>query len=281
MQKNHSSVVETEQIGWTLLNFLANTCKEVSKKQCKRWIDGGAVSINGKISTIASQVLQYLDCVVVYVAHQQERAKIQSTLKIIAEYPDFIICNKPIGLLSSNEDISKALGKKIEIVHRLDRETSGIILVAKTSTMQENLASLFRQRKVQKEYIAIVPNGWKLESGRFTGRFKRISKPNARPIWTGKSREGDFAVTDFRVIKRQKNFALLCLTPYTGRTHQLRVHCSEAGFPIVGDYQYGSRIMNSRMYLHAYSLRFTNPSTQEEIYHCAPIPKEFEILIKR
>ena len=214
MQKNHSSVVETEQTGWTLLKFLTGIFKELSKKECKRWIDGGGVSINGRVCTIASHTLQYLDCVTVYLAMQQERAKVQSTLKIIAEYPEFIICNKPIGLISSGEDISRALGKKIEIVHRLDRETSGIIIVAKTTSMQESLSSLFRQRKVQKEYIAIVPNGWKLESGRFTGRFKRVSK-NSRPIWTGKSRDGVVGVTDFCVMKRQKNFALLHLTPYT------------------------------------------------------------------
>lgn len=281
MQKNHKSVVEAGQIGWTLIKFLAATFKEVSKKQCKRWIDQGAVSINGKVCTISSHTLHYLDCITVYVAIQEERAKVQSTLKIIAEYPEFILCNKPIGLLSSNVELSEAIGKGIEIVHRLDRETSGIILVAKTTPMQEILSSLFRQRKIQKEYIAIVPNGWKLESGRLTGKFKRISKPDARPIWTGKSRDGTLGVTDFCVLKREKNFALLHLTPHTGRTHQLRVHCSESGFPIVGDYQYGSTIMDSRIYLHAYALRFTNPKTQEEIHHYAPIPKEFEILLKR
>lgn len=281
MQKNHSSLIETEQIGWTLIRFLANTFKEVSKKQCKRWIDRGAVSVNGRVCTISSHTLHYLDCVTVYVTMQEERAKVQSTLKIIAEYPEFIICNKPIGLLSSTADLSKAISRKVEIVHRLDRETSGIILVAKTTNMQEILSSLFRQRKIQKEYIAIVPSGWKVESGRFTGKFKRISKPNATPIWTGKSQEGTLGVTDFCVMKRGKNFALLHLRPFTGRTHQLRVHCSEAGFPIVGDYQYGSTIRDARMYLHAYGLRFTNPKTQEEIHHYAPIPKEFEILLKR
>lgn len=280
MRKNHNSIVETEQIGWTLLKFLTGIFKELSKKQFKRWIDGGAISINGRVCTIASHTLHYLDHVTVYVTRQQERAKVQSTLKVIAEYPEFIICNKPIGLLSSNADISRALGKKIEIVHRLDRETSGIMLVAKTPTMQESLSSLFRQRKVQKEYIAIVPNGWKLGCGRFTGRFKRVSK-NAKPIWTGKSQEGAFGVTDFCVMKREKNFALLYLKPHTGRTHQLRVQCSEAGFPIAGDYRYGSTVMDFRMYLHAYALHFKNPKTQEEIYHYSPIPEEFEILLKR
>lgn len=281
MQKNYKYVVETEQIGWTLINFLAARFTQASKKQCKRWIDEGAISINGRVCFIASHTLRYLDYITVSVARQEERAKALSTCKIITEYPEFIICNKPIGLLSSKADISKALNKKIEIVHRLDRETSGILLVAKTTRMQESLSALFRQRKVQKEYIAIVPNGWKLESGRLKGRFKRGSKSTIKPIWTGKSRDGAFGVTDFRVLKRQKNFALLHLKPYTGRTHQLRVHCSEAGFPIVGDSQYGSPITDSRMYLHAYALRFTNPQTQEEIYHYSPIPKEFELLLKR
>lgn len=280
MQKNHNIVVAPGQNGWELIGVLTSSFKQVSKKQCKRWIDMGMVSVNGTICPMASRTLSYLDNVTVYLAMQREREEMQRTFTIIAEYPEFLVCNKPIGFISSSETISDVLAQKVELVHRLDMETSGIILVAKTPSMHTALSSLFRLRKIQKEYIAIVPSKWEKESGTLTGRFKRISEPNAKSVWTGKSSGGSLGITDFRVMKRNKNFVLLHLQPYTGRTHQLRVHCSEAGFPIVGDYHYGSTIIKPRIYLHAYALRFKNPQTGKDIYHLSPIPREFKALFK-
>lgn len=280
MQKNHNIIVVREQIGWELIGLLTSSFDHISRKQCKRWIDMGMVAVNGRICPKASRTLAHLDNVTVYLAMQREREKMQGALTVIAEYPEFILCNKPIGFISSSETISDALAQKVEIVHRLDMETSGIILVAKTPSMHTALSSLFRLRKIQKEYIAVVPSGWEKESGTLTGRFKRISEPNAKSVWTATSKDGSLGITDFRVMKRNKDFVLLHLQPYTGRTHQLRVHCSEVGFPIIGDYHYGSTVIMPRIYLHAYALRFNNPQTGKDIHHIAPIPREFKALFK-
>lgn len=279
MQKNHNIIVQKEQAGWGLIKLLSTTFNQLSKKQCKRWIDTGIVSINGKISTIASLTVSPREVITVYLSMQREREEIKSAFSVIAEYPEFIICNKPIGFISSNETISDALGQKVEIVHRLDQETSGILVVTKTSAMHKALSSLFRLRTIQKEYVAIVPIGWIKESGTLTGKFRRVSDPSTKAVWTGRSTKGSVGITHFRVMKKSGSFVLLHLQPYTGRTHQLRVHCSEAGFPIVGDYHYGSRIIKPRMYLHAYALRFKDPVTGKEIHHLSPIPKEFKALL--
>lgn len=279
MQKNHNIIVQKEQAGWELIKLLSTTFDQLSKKQCKRWIDMGIVSINGKISTRASLTVSSRDVITVYLSMKREREEMEPAFNVIAEYPEFIICNKPIGFISSSETISDALGQKIGIVHRLDEETSGILVVAKTIAMQKALSSLFRLRKIQKEYVAIVPIGWTKESGTLIGKFRRVSEPSAKAVWTGKSTQGSVGITQFRVMKKAGGFVLLHLQPYTGRTHQLRVHCSEAGFPIVGDYHYGSRVIKPRMYLHAYALRFKDPVTGKEINHLSPIPKEFKALL--
>lgn len=280
MQKNHNIVVAPGQNGWELIGLLTSSFEQVSRKQCKRWIDMGMVSVNGRVCSMASRTLSHLDNVTVYLAMEREREEMQGTFTVIAEYPEFIVCNKPIGFISSSETISDVLRQKVDIVHRLDMETSGIILVAKTPNMHTALSSLFRLRKIQKEYIAVVPSGWKKESGTLTGWFKRISEPNTKSVWTGKSKDGSLGITDFRVMKRNKGFVLLHLQPYTGRTHQLRVHCSEVGFPILGDYHYGSTVIMPRIYLHAYALRFKNPQTGKDIHHISPIPREFKALFK-
>lgn len=279
MQKNRSILVQKEQAGWELAALLS-TIFQLSKKKCKGWIDMGIVSINGKIVSIASHTVSFRDVVTVHVSMQHERKAMQSAFSMIAEYPEFIICNKPIGFISSSKTISDALGQKVEMVHRLDQETSGILLVAKTFAMQKALSSLFRLRKIQKEYVAIVPSGWRKHSGILRGRFRRVSEANAKTVWTARSAEGSIGITHFRVMKKAGDFVLLHLQPYTGRTHQLRVHCSEAGFPIVGDYHYGSAVIKPRMYLHAYALRFTDPESGKEIHHLSPIPKEFKALLK-
>lgn len=279
MEKNHNLTVTVEQAGSELIELLTKRFHSVSKKQCKRWIDMGIVSVNGKISTIASSTVSFQDSIIVHFSMQREREEMESTFTVIAAYPEFIVGNKPIGLVSCSETISQVLGQKVEIVHRLDKETSGILIVAKTAAMHKALSSLFRLRKIQKEYVAIVPKGWKKEVGSLTGKFRRISKPGEKAVWTARSTSGSLGITQFRVAKRGRDCTLLHLQPYTGRTHQLRVHCSEAGFPIVGDYHYGSRIIKPRMYLHAYALRFRDPVTGKEIHHLAPIPKEFKALL--
>ncbi|MGL4348270.1 MAG: RluA family pseudouridine synthase [Chlamydiales bacterium] len=280
MQKNHNILVGIQETGSELIELLASKFDQVSKKQCKRWIDMGIVCVNDRISTLASRTVSHRDTITVYLALQQERQEMQSAFAVIAEYPEFIVCNKPIGFVSCSETISDALKQSVDLVHRLDMETSGILIVAKTTAMHKALSSLFRLRKIQKEYIAVVPGGWERDSGTLTGKFRRVSDPSAKAVWTAKSTRGGIGITHFRVLKRTGNFVLLHLKPYTGRTHQLRVHCSEAGFPIIGDYHYGSTVIMPRMYLHAYGLRFKNPQTGKDIHHLSPIPREFKALWK-
>jgi len=168
------------------------------------------------------------------------------------------------------------------IVHRLDKETSGALVVAKTQSVLEALQRQFRNREVEKTYLALVngqvqpPEGIiEVPIGRNpTDRQKMAPVP-----------EGKYARTRYRVVRRFRKHTLLEAHPYTGRTHQIRVHLSWLGHPVVGDADYGSRrqelLLQERHFLHASRLRFSHPVNEEEMTFHAPLPPELDALLRQ
>jgi 23S rRNA pseudouridine1911/1915/1917 synthase len=166
------------------------------------------------------------------------------------------------------------------IVHRLDRFTSGVLLVAKNDDAHRALAEQFASRQVEKTYIALVHGTVKAETGRIDRPIAR--DPSHRTRMTGRLSEGRAAWSEYRVVKRFENFTLLEVRIGTGRTHQIRVHLSGMGHPVVGDTLYGAPAKApdlpplGRYFLHAHRLRFHLPSTGEAIVLVSPLPRELQ-----
>lgn len=224
-------------------------------------------------------------------------------LEIIFENEDYIAFNKPSGLLSIPDRFDASLpnlfskvnqgGEKLWMVHRLDRETSGLICLAKNEEAHRYLSQLFQKRKVEKYYQALVHGNPIQPSGAIEVAIAedKSQKGRMKVMKSGKP-----AHTDYEVIKRWKSYSLLELQLHTGRTHQIRVHCAYLGHPIVCDSLYGMKNSSlflssfkkkfnmgkyqeeespllSRLALHAHQLRFEDSSGQM-ILMAAPLPKD-------
>jgi len=170
------------------------------------------------------------------------------------------------------------------IVHRLDRGTSGCLVIAKTDSAKTFLGKEFAERHVHKKYLALVAGNFKIPSGRIDAPLGRApSDRTRRQISTaGGSRE---ALTEFDVIENLTGCAFLAVKILTGRTHQIRVHLTALGHPILGDDLYGSRKLNARfapprMFLHAAELQFHHPKTKKLVEFFAPLPDDLEKFLK-
>ncbi len=218
-------------------------------------------------------------------------------LDIVHSDKDLIVVNKPAGMvvhpgcgnykgtlvnallyhykqLSLFDNISRA-----GIVHRLDKERSGVMVVAKTETALNSLAKQFENRDVKKVYLALV-------IGRMENPYGTIEAPLGRRYKDRRKMavsivDGRKAITKFKVKERFRNYTLLELYPHTGRTHQIRVHLAHIGFPVIGDKEYGHQDKENfanvkRQLLHAYILGFHHPKRNEWVEFKAPLPSDFK-----
>ncbi len=210
-------------------------------------------------------------------------------IEILFEDNNVIAANKPEGLASITENditiesLHSLLGKKYEqklfIVHRLDKEVSGVILFAKSPETHKYLNDQFAERKVKKYYSAVVHGTIKENDG--------VIKKPIREFGSGRmgvdDRNGKPSETKFHVVQRFRDYTLLELNPSTGRRHQLRVHLYSIGFPIVGDLRYGDKTIQgkySRIMLHAKSLEFQLPDGKSILIE-APLSKSFLEVLKQ
>ena len=218
-------------------------------------------------------------------------------LDIIFEDDYILMVNKPAGmvvhpgvgnfsgtllnaLLYYCENLSGLGGRfKSGIVHRLDKDTSGIMVVAKDDQTHRHLAKQFKRREVVREYIAVVQGVVEFDEG-------IVDAPIARDFRDRKKMAVDFSgdkesLTRYDVIRRADDFTVLNISPKTGRTHQIRVHMKHIGHPILGDASYGVMAGISRQALHAKSLEFTHPHTGETVRFSAAIPEDIQKLTER
>jgi len=178
--------------------------------------------------------------------------------------------------LKGSSDGAEAPNQRPGIVHRLDKGTTGVILIAKDTKTQEMLSALFKDREVRKTYRAVVEGAIKKDEGTVEGRIGR--HPVERKKMAVVKEKGREAVTGYKVIKRMKEYSYVEAYPKTGRTHQIRVHLAHIGHPIVGDETYGrkARKMAGRPLLHAYTINFKHPLKGEAISITAPVPEDME-----
>ena len=269
-----------------LLAFIKSQCEEApSVKAIKRAIDCKRCTVNRRIETFSSFVLSEGDLVVLSADAFAEEEK--KSIPILYEDEDLLVCNKPPGVISDASALRPFFPKwtnQWALVHRLDKETSGALLIAKKSVAKERLLKAFKERTVHKAYLALVDGIVKKESGKIDNHLGKIGSYQGQTIYGQvEPGKGQRAITSWKCMQRGKNVSLIWCEPLTGRTHQLRVHLSAMGHPILGDVQYGKRFRSSlhppRNLLHAYQIRFPHPTTGKEIKVTAPIPADFKVYL--
>lgn len=222
---------------------------------------------------------------------------VEMDLNIVYEDDDIMVIDKPSGLVvhpgSGNYDNTLVNGllyytKNLSningevrpgIVHRIDKDTSGLLLVAKTNKAHEILSEYFKNKKVKREYIALLNGVFKNGSATIDAPIGRDKKNREKMCVTEENSKN--AVTHMKVLKRYpKNTLVSCILD-TGRTHQIRVHMAYIGHPLLGDTLYGtSSPLISRQALHAYKIKFIHPINKNTLEFSAPIPADFEKIIK-
>jgi 23S rRNA pseudouridine1911/1915/1917 synthase len=280
--------------GKRLDQFLRERLPQYSRARLQDWIEQRRVLVNGSPEK-RSFLLKGTERI-----HVQpgELAPLRATpedlpLDVLYEDADVIAINKPAGmvvhtgagqhsgtlvnaLLHRFGKLSTAGGDlRPGIVHRLDRFTSGVILVARNDTAHRNLAGQFASREVEKIYLALVHGRVKNDQGSITTPIAR--DPIRRIRMTARLATGRKASTSYQVLKRFDKFTFLEVKIGTGRTHQIRVHLASIGHPVVGDKLYGAPASTlGRYFLHARQITFTSPSTGERIALSAPLPPDLE-----
>ncbi len=290
--------------------YLVRAMPEWSRSQIQRLIRAGQVQVNGQTARKSGQTLEAGERISV----RAERAELRLApealpLEVVYEDADLLVVNKPAGMvvhvgagvssgtlvnallhhLGGEKELSAAGGAlRRGIVHRLDKMTSGLMVVAKHDRAHRHLAEQFKSRQVAKTYQALVHGRVKLDRGvaaqpvgRDPVRRVRMKAGGIRP------RE---AATEYRVLRRLGRFTFLEAHPRTGRTHQLRVHFAALGHPIVGDTLYGAprewtlggvrRHTLARHFLHAAGLEFNHPSSSHRLSFRTPLPAELEELLR-
>ena len=263
--------------------FLAGTFDASrSRSLWQKYVKSGAVQVNGQVITSPKTEIETADEITVELPEQTADA---TDIPVLYEDEDIVVINKPAGVLThakggiSQEhtvaDMLRPLTtfasdtNRAGIVHRLDRETSGVLVGARTPAAAEFLQKQFAQRTTKKTYIAIVEGVPKHTEALID---LPIGRSPAKPSTFRVDPKGKSAQTTYYVLDVQNDKSLVKLQPKTGRTHQLRVHMAHIGHPIVGDIVYGKSAQ--RMFLHAYQLELTAPNG-ERMTFTAPIPEEF------
>jgi RluA family pseudouridine synthase len=271
--------VSAQEAGIRLLAFLRKKNEDASSvKSLKRAIEAKRCTINGRVETFSSHPLKEKDIVVLDYADDRPAKK---TLTVLYEDSDLLIVDKPAGLVCENRYFAPLLKKRAALIHRLDKETSGVVMLGKNTEIIEQMIALFRQRAVDKQYLAIIDGCLSEPEGKIENTLRKKDSPIAgQVLYEVTKGRGDQAITYWKCLKKTEDASLVLCQPVTGRTHQLRIHLNSIGHPILGDIQYGKRFRchfrPQRQLLHAYSLSFIHPQTKQEIKVESSPPADFQ-----
>lgn len=291
--------ISEENAGQRLDNFLLTRLKGVPKSHLYQLIRKGEIRVNKKRSKPSDklEVQDVIRLAPIRVAAVDKPLPISTTLRelllgcVLYESPHLLILNKPAGLaVHGGSAVSAGLielarqtwpdVKQLELVHRLDRDTSGCIILSKKTQVLKAMHLLFKSDGLQKNYLALVNDYWPAKLKLLDAPLrKHILQSGERMVKV--QRDGKDAITEVRVKQRLNGCTLLDITLKTGRTHQIRVHTQHAGFPVLGDHKYGNKEANAymasiglkRMFLHAHRLKFNDPLSGESIDVVAPLDK--------
>ncbi|GCF10810.1 RluA family pseudouridine synthase [Dictyobacter arantiisoli] len=293
--------IQDEQVGTRLDRFLASQVENLSRSAIQQLIADGSVEINQKPATKPGYALRLNDQVRILNFIPSSAAKDivpqDLPLDVVYEDADLVVLNKASGMVvhpapGHYDDtlVNALLARYPElrdhkedvrpgIVHRLDRDTSGLLIVAKNLQTQVALIEQMKDHRIEKRYLALVEGIVSLDRGTIEAPVGR--DPRNRQQMTITSVDSRDATTHFKVKERFNHHTLLLLQLETGRTHQIRVHLKAIGHPVVGDPIYGTGrirfgITLQRQFLHAYQLRFIHPHSGEVIELEAPLPPDLQ-----
>lgn len=280
---------------------LAGRVDLLTRSQVRKLIDTGAARVNDAVRRSSHKLRAGETVVFSYEIPGPEKVEAQDIpLKVLHEDEDVVVIDKPAGLVVhpgagnlagtlANALLHRfpamakvGLPERPGIVHRLDKDTSGIMVAARSARAYESLLGQFKRHEVEKTYLGLV--------------YGRISEPEGRICWpigrhatdgkriSVKTRHPRDAETFFKVLRVFKDTTLLEIRPLTGRTHQIRVHLAAAGHPVAGDALYGRKKAARRfprLFLHAHTLSFVHPGAGERAEFCSPLPPELESVLTK
>ncbi len=297
--KAHQVIVPKECARLRLDVFLARALPQFSRARLQRMIENEFVRLNGK-ATRAREIVRVNDVVDVSEPPPENihNAPEAIPLSILHEDVDLIVIDKPAGLvvhpgaghrggtlvnalLHHSPNLSGIGGKERPgIVHRLDKETSGCLVVAKNDEAHHALSKQFANRTVDKIYLALVAGKLRRKSGVIEAAIGRHTKDRQR--MSVQSTRGRAAKTEYRVVRANERASLIECRLHSGRTHQIRVHLHHLGHPVLGDKVYGARFAKDfpRQMLHAWKLAFTHPRTNARMSFEAPLPEDFSAAMR-
>ncbi len=267
------------------LQALKQLYPQSSRRTLQQWIKGGRFTLDSRPLEKDNEILETGQTLR---AIEAFRPRSEGPLNILYEDKSLIFIDKPAGLLSVPLDEpsgkpnalsllrARAKSDQIFAVHRLDRQSSGVLVFAKGLDAMEKLKELFELHDLHREYFAIVEGRIPEEEGHWKCNLKELPSYD---VIVANSDEGKEAITHFQVLRRSAKYSYLSCLLETGRKHQIRVHCQQAGYPILGDKRYGSEENPiRRLALHARKLAFIHPFTGQLLSFIAPLPFSFKKL---
>lgn len=293
--------IDPEHAGQRLDNFLRTRCKDLPKSHLYRIIRKGEVRVNKKrqdpdYRLVEGDIVRVppLRLTVTTPAVPKTKSIAALEKQILYEDNGLLVVNKPSGLavhggsgisLGVIETLraSRPQQKFLELVHRLDRDTSGCLLIAKKSSVLREIHELLRTGKVTKTYLLLVQGAWPTQCKDVIAPLQKNQLQSGERM-VNVDDEGKEAHTKFRIIEKFSQATLVEAQPLTGRTHQIRVHALHAGHPIIGDDKYGKKEINKlfraygchRLFLHALSLKFILPNSGQTIFVTAELPDDLQ-----
>lgn len=294
-------IVNQEEKGKRLDTYIPSVDTDITRTSAQRLIEDGNILVNGKNAKVSYKIQENDKISVEIPEPKQIELKAQDIpIEIVYEDSDIIVVNKPKGMvvhpangnpdgtlvnaiMAICKDSLSGIGGEIRpgIVHRIDKDTSGLLIVAKNDNSHVKMSEQIKNHEVKKTYIALV-------RGVFKENEATIDMPIGRSISDRKkmavNKNGKNAITHIKVLKRFDKYTLLQVNIETGRTHQIRVHLSHIGYPIVGDYTYSNGKNEFDVVgqcLHAQKLEFKHPITQKDMCLEAELPQYFKDILDK
>lgn len=294
-------IVSQEEKGKRLDAYIPSVDTDITRTSAQRLIEDGNILVNGKNVKVSYKIQENDKISVEIPEPKQIELKAQNIpIEIVYEDSDIIVVNKPKGMvvhpangnpdgtlvnaiMAICKDSLSGIGGEIRpgIVHRIDKDTSGLLIVAKNDNAHVKMSEQIKNHEVKKTYIALVRGVFKeneatidMPIGRSTSDRKKMAV----------NKNGKNAITHIKVLKRFDKYTLLQVNIETGRTHQIRVHLSHIGYPIVGDYTYSNGKNEFDVVgqcLHAQKLEFKHPITQKDMYLEAELPQYFKDILDK
>ena len=291
--------VPDEETGERIDSFLSGKT-DLTRTRIQQLIKDRNITVNGK-PTKSSYKIEENDEIIIEVPEVETTEIKPENIKIdiVYEDSDIAVINKQAGLvvhpahghysgtlvnaiLYHIKDLSGINGEiRPGIVHRLDKDTSGLIVIAKNDKVHTALTEMFQEKKIRKTYLAILKGKLNKSEGKIVTQIGRDKNDRKKMTVIDDITKGKNAITNYRVISQNNLFTLVKVNIETGRTHQIRVHMRYLGYPILGDSVYGRKDNEKRQMLHAYKLEFLHPVTGRQMEFTGEIPEDFQKALKK